>query len=79
MLRRSANAPGGRPCMLFYVPCTTRFTCAGVKVENEKITIARDLLGTEHCLLYQIRHLNGVFKCYCQIHTLSIRQDAESA
>ena len=52
MIRQSANTPGGRPDMLFYDPSIAGFTYAGVKVDDEKIAITRDLLGTEHYPVY---------------------------
>ena len=79
MIRQSANTTGRRPDMLFYVHSIAGFTYAGVKVDEEKIAIARDLLGTEHCPVYQNRGLNGIFICYCEIHNLNIPQDTESA
>ena len=79
MIRQSANTPGGRPDMLFYVPSIAGFTYAGAKVDDEKIAIARDLLGTEHWPVYRNGDLNDIFICYCEIHNLNIQQDAESA
>ena len=79
MIRQSVNTPGGRPDMLFYVPSIAGFTYAGVKIDGEKIAIAQDLLGTEHCPVYQNRDLNDSFICNCEIHNLNIPQVAESA
>ena len=72
IIRQSANTPGGRPDMLFYVPSIAGFTYAGVKVDDEKIGIARDLLRTEHCPVYRNRDLNDIFICYREINNLNI-------
>ena len=79
MICQSANIPDGRPDILFYVPSVVGFTYVGEKVDSEKIAIAQDLLGTEHCPVYRNRDLNDFFICCCEIHNLNIPQDAESA
>ena len=79
MIQLSANTPSGRPDMLFYVPSMAGFTYGSIKVDEEKIAIARDLLGTEHCPVYRNRDLNDIFIRYCEVHNLKIPQDAESA
>ena len=79
MIRQPANTPGGRLDMLFYVPSIAGFTYAGVKVDDEKIAIARELLETEHRPVYRNRDLDYIFICYCEIHNLNITQDDESA
>ena len=66
----------GQICFFTY---PAGFTYAGVKIDDEKIAIARDLLGTEHCAVYRNRDLNDMFICYCEIHNLNIPEDAESA
>ena len=46
MIRQSANIPGGRPDILFYMLFMAGFTYAGVKVDGEKTDVAQDLLET---------------------------------
>ena len=80
MIRQSANIPGGRPDILFYMLFMAGFTYAGVKVDGEKIDVAQDLLETEWaCPVYRNRDLNDSFTCYCEVHNLNIPQDAEFA
>ena len=79
MIRQSANTPGGRPDILFYVPSIAGFTYVRVNVDGEKIAIAQNLLGTEHCPVYRNRDLNDIFIRCCEIYNLNIPQDAESA
>ena len=79
MIGQSANTPSGRPDMLSCVPSIAGFTYAGVNVDGEKIAIAQDLLGTEHCPVYRNRDLDDIFIRYYEIHNLNIPQDSESA
>ena len=72
MIRQSANIPGGRLDILFYIPSIAGFTYAGVKVDGEKIAIAQDLRGIEHCPVFRNRDLNDIFICYCEIHNLTL-------
>lgn len=54
MIRQSANISGGRPDMLSYVPSIAGFTYAGVKVDDEKLLIARDLRELDTVLYMEI-------------------------
>lgn len=54
MIRQSANTSGGRPDMLSYVPSIAGFTYAGVKVDDEKLLIARDLRELDTVLYMEI-------------------------
>ena len=77
-VRRSANAPGGKPDLLFNVPETVGHVQKGVEVDPRDVDIAANQLEIDHHPVFRDKDLHELLICYINIHNLEIPKDAES-
>ena len=77
-VRKSANAPGGIPEVLFNVPTVAGFRDRGVIVDDADIESARSVLGIHYPPFSTYDDLHELLICYIHIYNLTIPRDPES-
>ena len=76
-VRKSANAPGGKPDILFQVPSTVGFQKRGLEVNQLDLNVATRVLGIDRHPVYGNKDMYELLICYVHIHSLPLPKDAE--
>ena len=69
-VRQSAEAPGRKPYILFYLPSLIAYTNQGIKVKQIDISIGQDTVGFGYHPVFKDEDLHELFLCYVGIHQL---------
>lgn len=77
-VRQSAAAPGGKPDILYVMPQGIGFENQGFVPSDDDITVARDVIGIDHCPVSKNKDLHDLLECYCQIGNILRPSDAFS-
>ena len=78
-VRRSAEAPGGRPETLFSMPESTGFISQGIPVSSQDLQVADTVLRIDNIPITNDEDLYELLKCYVVINDFDIPIDAEGA
>ena len=77
-VRRSSDAPGGNPDLLFHCP-PLPFQSKGIQIGQEDINIVKEVLGLHDSPVAINDEMHDFLKCSFQIHNLRMPTDWESA
>ena len=78
-IRKSAEAPGGVPEILFNVPAIVGFPKKGTNVSERDIQIAEETLGIAQYPTYFNKDIYELIICYTRINKLTIPRDSEKS
>ena len=73
-VRRSAEAPGGKPDILFSLPETVGFTKQGLVIEESDLKAAADVLSIHHQPVNRNDDIHEMLTNYCRSNGLSHRE-----
>ena len=76
-IRKSTEAPGGVPEMLFNVPAIAGFPKKGTNFSERDIQIAEETLGIAQYPTYFDKDIYELIICYTRINKLTIARDSE--
>ena len=78
-VRQSSSAPGGRPNILYHIPSTVEYCEQGFIVNDDDVSIAKNVLGTHHHPVSKNENLYEFLEIYCQLNNLQRPVDMDSA